>query len=97
MPLPHSRTGDIAMDTIISCLISAAVTLVVCLINNKAESDKTRALVEYRLQQLEKKVDKHNNLIERTYKLEELTSLQEEKIRVANHRIEDLEKGGATV
>ena len=53
-----------------------------------------RALIEYRLQQLEKKVDKHNNLIERTYKLEELTSLQEEKIKVANHRIDDLEKGG---
>lgn len=83
------------MDTIISCLISAAVTLTVCLINSKAESDKMRALIEYRLQQLEKKVDKHNNLIERTYKLEELTSLQEEKIKVANHRIDDLEKGGS--
>ena len=33
----------------------------------------------------------HNNLIERTYKLEERTELQEEKIKVANHRIEDLE------
>lgn len=83
------------MDTIISCLISAGVTLLVCIINSKTESDKTRALLEYRLQQLEKKVDKHNNLIERTYKLEELTSLQEEKIKVANHRIDDLEKGGA--
>ena len=83
------------MDTIISCLISAGVTLIVCIINNKTESDKTRALVEYRLQQLEKKVDKHNNLIERTYKLEELTTLQEEKIKMANHRIDDLEKGGA--
>ena len=83
------------MDTIISCLISAAVTLAVCLINSKTESDKMRALIEYRLQQLEKKVDKHNNLIERTYKLEELTSLQEEKIKVANHRIDDLEKGNA--
>ena len=45
----------------------------------------------YRLEQLEKRVEKHNNLIERTYKLEERTELQEEKIKVANHRIEDLE------
>lgn len=35
---------------------------------------------------------KHNNVVERTYKLEELTALQEEKIKVANHRIDDLEK-----
>ena len=48
-------------------------------------------LTNYRLEQLEKRVQAHNNLIERTYKLEERTELQEEKIKVANHRIEDLE------
>ena len=48
-------------------------------------------LTQYRLEQLEKKVQAHNNLIERTYKLEERTELQEEKIKVANHRIQDLE------
>lgn len=54
-------------------------------------------LTQYRLQQLEKRVEAHNNLIERTYQLEERTELQEEKIKVANHRIDDLEafhKGG---
>lgn len=49
-------------------------------------------LTQYRLEQLEKKVDKHNSLIERTYRLEEKAALQEEKIKVANHRIGDLEK-----
>lgn len=49
-------------------------------------------LMAYRIQQLEAKVNKHNNLIERTFKLEEKESLLEEKVRVANHRIEDLEK-----
>ena len=49
-------------------------------------------LTSYRIEQLEKRVQAHNNLIERTYKLEERTELQEEKIKVANHRIEDLEK-----
>jgi len=48
-------------------------------------------LTNYRLEQLEKRVQAHNNLIERTYKLEERTEIQEEKIKVANHRIEDLE------
>ena len=48
-------------------------------------------LTVYRIEQLEKKVDKHNNLIERTYKLEENQSVMEEQIKVANHRITDLE------
>ena len=48
-------------------------------------------LTNYRIEQLEKKVEKHNNFIERTYKLEETVSLHEEKIKVANHRIDDLE------
>lgn len=48
-------------------------------------------LTSYRLEQLEKKVEVHNQVIDRVYKLEERTELQEEKIRVANHRIEDLE------
>ena len=53
---------------------------------------KSTALVVYRLQKLEEKVDKHNQVIERTYALEEKTGLLEERIKVANHRIDDLEK-----
>ena len=49
-------------------------------------------LTQYRLEELEKKVQAHNSLIERTYRLEERAQLQEEKIRVANHRISDLEE-----
>ena len=49
-------------------------------------------LTQYRLEQLEKKVEIHNGVIDRVYKLEERTELQEEKIKVANHRIDDLEK-----
>lgn len=49
-------------------------------------------LTQYRIEQLEKKVDKHNSVIERTYKLEQAETLLEEKIKVANHRIDDLEK-----
>jgi hypothetical protein len=45
----------------------------------------------YRIEQLEKKVEKHNNIIERVFKLEDNDRLLEEKIKVANHRIEDLE------
>ncbi len=49
-------------------------------------------LTQYRLKKLEEKVDKHNSVIERTYKIEEHLTLHDEKIAVANHRIDDLEK-----
>ena len=49
-------------------------------------------LTNFRLEQLEKKVEKHNNLITRTYELEKKESVLEEKIEVANHRIKDLEQ-----
>ena len=45
----------------------------------------------YRIDQLEKKVEKHNNFIERVYECERVLDVQEEKIKVANHRIDDLE------
>ena len=48
-------------------------------------------LTAYRIEQLEQKVNKHNNLIERTFKIEERLSTDEEKLKVANHRIDDLE------
>lgn len=83
----------------IEAVITGIVGIVVCVISGffqikqvKAQNSKTVVLIDYRLEQLEKKVDKHNSIVERTYKLEELTALQEEKIKVANHRIEDLEK-----
>lgn len=86
------------METIISAIISAGAAIVVCLITQnrqamrlEAQLDKQTALLEQRLGQLSERVEKHNNVIERTYKLEELTALQEEKIKVANHRIDDLE------
>lgn len=48
-------------------------------------------LVVYRIEQLEKKVEKHNNVIERVYLLEKHEAVIEEEIKVANHRIDDLE------
>ena len=88
------------MYTMIPAILSAAVTLAVCLINNhyqRIEAERkhgeTLALIEYKIQELSDRVDKHNNLIERTYKLEQQQSLTDERMKVANHRIDDLEKG----
>ena len=52
---------------------------------------KSTALLAYRLEQLGKKVDLHNKVVERTYHLEEQKAIFEEKLKVANHRIEELE------
>ncbi len=49
-------------------------------------------LTNYRIQQLEEKVEKHNKVIERVYNLEKNEAVIEEEIKVANHRIEDLEQ-----
>lgn len=53
---------------------------------------KSQALVLYRLQQLETAVNRHNQVVERVYKLEERAEVTDERIRVANHRIDDLEQ-----
>lgn len=50
-------------------------------------------LTNYRIGQLEEKVNRHNNLIERTYKLEEQMEIEKERMKVANRRIDDLEQG----
>lgn len=49
-------------------------------------------LTNYRIEQLEKKVEKHNSVIERVYKLEKHEAVVDEEIKVANHRIDDLEQ-----
>lgn len=71
------------METIIAAAISAATTLVVCLLNNRSQHAKTTALLEYKFKELEKKVDKHNNVIERTFHLEG-------RMNEAEHDIRDL-------
>ena len=76
------------MEGIIVALIGLAGSAIGSIVGVLASAK----LTNYRLEQLEKRVETHNNLIERTYKLEERTELQEEKISVANHRISDLER-----
>ena len=63
-------------ETIIVAILSLIGTLAGAYIANR----KTSALVVYRLEQLEEKVNKHNNVIERTYALEKRISVDEEKI-----------------
>lgn len=77
--------------------MSEAVTVAVIGLCGSGLGSLVGALVsnkvwQYRIEQLEKKVEKHNSIIERVYKLEEEHILFDEKFKVANHRISDLER-----
>ena len=59
---------------------ASVLTAVLSFLGVYMSNRKQSALIAYRIEQLEKKVDKHNQVIERTYKLEQ--------------RVDDLEKKG---
>lgn len=80
------------MDIDISTIIVGVLALIGTLSGAYFSNSKTKALLAYRLERLEERVNKHNNLVERTYHLQEEQELIKEKIKVANHRIDDLEK-----
>ena len=75
-------------ETIIVAILSLAGTLIGSLFGILASNK----LVVYRIEQLEKKVEKHNNVLERVYILETDDAVIKEDLKVFNRRIEDLEK-----
>ena len=74
-------------NTIIIALISFAGTL----LGTFGGIVTSNKLTVYRIEQLEKKVEKHNNVIERVYVLEKEKAVFEEDLKGVNHRIKDLE------
>ncbi len=75
-------------NTIIVALISFAGTLM----GTFGGIITSNKLTNYRIAELEKKQEKHNKVIERVYILEKDKAVFEEEIKVANHRIDDLEQ-----
>lgn len=87
--LNKKRKGNGMMaDTIIVALLSLVGTLG----GTFGGIITANKLTNYRIEQLEKKVEKHNAVIERVYNLEKHEAVMEEEIKVANHRIDDLEQ-----
>ena len=88
MDLPRLlQEGEQMNEAIIVAFISLFGTLGGSLLGVLASN----RLTVYRIEQLEKKVEKHNNLVERTYRIEEEQEVEKEKFKVINHRIDDLE------
>lgn len=81
----------------VGVVISIIVAIVGLIINIAAVGiyigrlDGFKDLVNFKFDQQDKKLEKHNNFITRVYELEKKQGVAEEQIKVANHRIEDLE------
>lgn len=75
-------------DVVIVGLFSLLGTLIgsICGIITSAK------LLNYRIEQLEKKVDKHNNLIDRMYQVEKRVEILDQREKVSEHRLDDLEQ-----
>ena len=88
-----------AMITSLGAVAVALIALIGTVYSSKktaekaanSAADRVGTLTVYRIDQLEKKVDKHNTLIDRMYCAEKRLDVQSEQIKVANHRLEDLE------
>lgn len=59
--------------------------------NLEAKLGQFQAVTNEKIDELSRRVEKHNNVVERVYKLEQETAVQTEQIKIANHRIDDLE------
>ena len=86
------------MQTIIGAIISAVAAIAVCIINTNSQNkkilselDKHNAVQTEQITQLKEQVHKHNNIIERTYKLEKDVAVLNNRESVSEHRLEDLE------
>lgn len=87
-----------ALGAICGAIVGAIASIIVAVIQSKSQHNamlqtlkEQNALVTYRMDQLEQKVDKHNHLVDRMYAVEQEQTLQGEKLKVANHRLDDLE------
>lgn len=75
-------------DNIIVALISSIGTLLGSLFGILASA----RLTNWRIAQLEEKVNKHNNVLERVYKLERYNAVQDEKIKNLEQGVHIYEK-----
>ena len=85
---------------ITTSVITGGLTLTGVIFTSRKQHDVTvqeikteLALMHQEIGQLEKKQDIHNGVIERVYQLEKAAEVLDERQKIANHRIDDLEKG----
>lgn len=73
------------MDSIITAIIGGVCVAVPSIIATISSNKRSTALITYRVDQLEKKVEKHNSVVERTFRLEEDIKTIQEDIKELKH------------
>lgn len=76
------------MEAAIASVVVGVLSLIGVIVSNLVSNSKTT----YRIEQLEKKQEKHNKVIERTIVLEKVFSMTEEQIKSMNRDIENIKK-----
>lgn len=76
------------MESVIVALITGGLTLMGTVISVTTLNSKTL----YRIEQLEKKMDKHNSVIERTFVCEKAIDILDEKVKNVTQDIEELKE-----
>ena len=74
-------------DVVVTALISGLCVAIPSIVATVFTNSKHQELIEYKIDQLEKKVDKHNSVIERTYDLERTVQTLEDKLSDLSERI----------
>ena len=87
------------MTAIVAALITGGLSFLGVLVTNIFSNKKVQtdikiqaAVTAEKIDELKSQVEKHNGVIERTYELEAKAKVQEEQIKVINHRLKDLEQ-----
>ena len=73
-------------------IMIAVLSLIATLFGSLAGILTANRLSNYRIGKLEEKVNKHNSLIERTFRIEQNIAVLDNRQKVSEHRIEDLEE-----
>ena len=73
-------------------IVVAILSLVGTAIGSVVSVLTANRLTNYKIDELKKTVEKHNSLIDRTYKLEKDVTVVNEKLEVIDHRVDALER-----
>lgn len=73
------------MEAIITAIIGGVCVAIPSIIATISSNKRSTALITYRVEQLEKKVEKHNSVVERTFRLEEDFKNMQEDIKELKH------------
>lgn len=82
--------SDAILVAIISALATAGGSIISVFTANRVTNFKIE-VIQKEMMELKEETKKHNSIIERTYGLEQKTAILDEQMKVANHRISDLE------